>query len=315
MKPLKIAVVGAGAIGAFYGSTLARAGHEVHFLLRSNSEAVAENGFFITTPKSSFHCHPVQTHSTTAEIGACDLVIIALKTTANALFPSLLPPLYEQGRTTLLTLQNGMGNVEALAAIFGAENVAAGLCSVCINRSPPCKIDAFELGVIQFAEMTGPARQRTHALAALFEASGTRCKAVDSLNKALWLKLCWNIPFNALAILGGNITTDRIIASPTLRDLAQTLMHEVAAAANANGAEITEKHIATQLATVNTLGAYKPSSLIDHLANRPLEIDSIWGEPLRRARAKNIPTPTLACIHSLLTHLNSTRTPSTAASQ
>jgi 2-dehydropantoate 2-reductase len=130
---------------------------------------------------------------------------------------------------------------------------------------------------------------------------------VDSLERALWLKLCWNIPFNALSILGGGITTDRIIASPPLRELAETLMREVVSAAVAHDVELSEKHIAVQIATVATLGAYKPSSLIDYLAGRPLEVDSIWGEPLRRARAKNIPMPALVCVHALLRHLNSSR--------
>jgi 2-dehydropantoate 2-reductase len=300
--PLKIAVVGAGAIGGYYGTCLALAGHDVRFLLRSDLEVVRRNGIRITTPHESFSV-AVNAFASTAEIGPCDLVVIALKTTANGRFADLLPPL-DNGTTNFLTLQNGMGNAEALATIFGKERVTAGLCFVCINRIASGIIENYQLGQIRFAEAVGAATERTRALAKLFAVSGSDCKTVDSLDKALWLKLCWNIPFNGIAVAAGGITTDQIAASPPLCAFALALMRELQEAAAKYGVAISERHIEAQLASIATMGAYKPSSLVDHLAGRPLEIDAIWGEPLRRGQAHGLPMGNLAALHNLLRHLS-----------
>ncbi|MDR3229320.1 MAG: 2-dehydropantoate 2-reductase [Puniceicoccales bacterium] len=301
-RPLKIAVVGAGAIGAYYGCRLAHAGHDVRFLLRSDLDAVRQNGFQITAPDLAFRLHTVQAFATTAEIGTSDLVIIALKTTANARFGELLPPL-DNGKTIFLTLQNGMGNTEALAQLFGAERVTAGLCFVCVNRVAAGVIENYELGNIRFAEALGAATPRTRALVELFAPTGGDCKTVDSLERALWTKLCWNIPFNGLAIAGGGITTDRILASPPLRELVLGLTREVQAAAAAFGVQISDRHIESQISSAREMGAYKPSSLIDFLAGRPVETEAIWGEPLRRGQSKGVAMGRLECLFALLQHL------------
>src|SRR5947207_15862182 len=113
---MKIAVVGCGAVGSFYGGSLARAGQEVHFLLRYDYEVVHRKGLWIRSPRGDFHVRPRCARSP-EEIGPCDLVLIGLKTTANDQFPRLLPPLAGPA-TAMLTLQNGLGNEEQLARSF-----------------------------------------------------------------------------------------------------------------------------------------------------------------------------------------------------
>src|SRR5436305_14214616 len=105
---MKIAVVGCGAVGSYYGARLARAGEEVHFLLRSDYEVVRSNGVAVRSPQGDFRVRP-RCARAQQEIGASDLVIIGLKTTANDQFERLLPPLVASN-TTVLTLQNGLGN-------------------------------------------------------------------------------------------------------------------------------------------------------------------------------------------------------------
>src|SRR5687768_11861016 len=104
---MKIAVVGCGAIGSYYGAKLRHAGADVHFLLRSDYEAVRRNGVFIESPDGNFNTHPCCAQKP-EEIGESDLVLVGLKTTANDQFPNLLPPLVGK-RTAVLTLQNGLG--------------------------------------------------------------------------------------------------------------------------------------------------------------------------------------------------------------
>src|SRR5215472_14331915 len=116
---MKIAVVGPGALGSYYGAKLARAGEEVHFLLRSDYDAVKRHGVSIHSPEGDFNIRP-KCAKTPDEIGPSDLVLVALKTTANDQFPKLLPALVGPN-TAVLTLQNGLGNEEELAKLFPVE--------------------------------------------------------------------------------------------------------------------------------------------------------------------------------------------------
>src|SRR5215472_5844980 len=113
---MKIAVVGPGAVGSYYGAKLCRAGQDVHFLLRSDYDAVRRNGVSIHSQEGDFNVRP-RCARTPEEIGESDLVLVALKTTANGEFPKLLPALVGT-RTAVLTLQNGLGNEEALTGLL-----------------------------------------------------------------------------------------------------------------------------------------------------------------------------------------------------
>lgn len=302
VAPMKIAVVGAGAVGAWYAAKLALSGHETHFLLRSDLEAVRRDGYTLRDHEKVERLYPVLAHARPEEIGVCDLVIIALKATANDSFRSLITPLVGE-HTTLLTLQNGMGNAEALGALFGLERVMAGLCFVCLNRTAPGVIENYHQGKIAFGEAVGPVTERTRKITEAFERAGVVVQSADSLEEILWRKLCWNIPFNGLAIAAGGITTDKIMASPELVAEARALMEDVQSAARARGFEIPDEFLDSQFKLTREMDAYKPSSLIDYLAGRPVEVDAIWGYPLRRARAVGVDTPHLAALHARLVAL------------
>src|SRR5262245_39671879 len=114
-----IAVVGCGALGSFYGAKLARAGERGTFLLRSDFDVVREHGAFIRSRDGDFHVRPATANSPEA-IGPVDVVIIALKSTANDQLPRLLPPLVG-AQTAVLTLQNGLGNEDVLAQFLPAR--------------------------------------------------------------------------------------------------------------------------------------------------------------------------------------------------
>src|SRR5437773_6985044 len=132
---MKIAVVGCGALGSFYGAKLCQLGEEVHFLLRSDYEAVRRKGVSVRSPSGDFHVQPRYAKAP-EEIGPSDFVLIGLKTTANDQLARLLPPLVGP-QTAILTLQNGLGNEERLAALFPPDQIMGGLAFVCLNRVEP----------------------------------------------------------------------------------------------------------------------------------------------------------------------------------
>ena len=125
----RIAVVGSGAIGGYYGAKLAYYGRDVHFLMRGDLQPVRRFGLAIKSKSENIRVAKVNCYNSSEEIGPCDLVLIALKATANDALLELIPPLLHE-RTMLLTLQNGLGNEEFLSRHFGGERVLGGLCFV-----------------------------------------------------------------------------------------------------------------------------------------------------------------------------------------
>ncbi len=297
LPDFRIAVVGAGAVGGYYGAMLARRGRRVHFLMRRDLEHVRRRGLRIRSRQGDFHLQGLRCAGTTGEIGPVDLVIIALKATNNESLEELIPPLLKE-ETMLLTLQNGLGNEEFLAARFGADRVMGGLCFVCLNRTAPGEITHIGQGRIALGELGGFVLPRTHEVGSEFKRCGVVCSVVESLVRERWRKLVWNVPFNGLAIAGGGIDVARILADGNLLGRTRRLMREVIEGARALGFEIPASFAEDNLARTKAMGAYRPSSLIDYQEGRAVEVEAIWGEPLRRAVAAGAEMPELERLYA-----------------
>jgi len=302
----RIAIVGAGAVGAYYGARLARAGCDVSFLFRSDYDAVRANGLTVSTHSGAdqtekFRIKPVAAFRRTDDIGPVDLVVIGLKATAAGVIPEVVPCLLGE-ETAILTLQNGLGADESLASQFGARRVLGGLCFVCLNRIAPATVACYHPGSIALGEFGRPAGDRARAIGDAFCRAGVDCRVTDNLTEMRWRKLIWNVPFNGLAITGGGVTTGQILADVGLRAEALSLMTEIQSAARAMGYDVPDEFLQHQIEITAPMGAYKPSSLVDYLDGREVEIEAIWGEPLRRAHALGVATPHLAALYDTLQH-------------
>jgi 2-dehydropantoate 2-reductase len=292
----RVAVVGAGAVGGYYGAKLARAGEDVAFLSRTHCRRWREDGITVRSVDGDFRVPEADAHERPETMGPADWVIIAIKATANHLLPGLLAPLVGPG-TRLLTLQNGLGNDDLLAGHFGPERVLGGLCFTCINRTPDGVIHHLGQGHITLGEYQRPAGPDAARIAEAFNRAGVPARASDCLEALQWRKLVWNIPFNGLAVAEGGLDTEALLAMPEGEERTRTLMKEVIAVAARLGHEFPADLIDQQISVTRTMGAYRPSSLIDFLEGRPVETEAIWGEPLRRARSLGVPTPALEALH------------------
>jgi len=317
---MKIAVVGCGAVGSYYGAKLCRAGHEVHFLLRSDFEEVRRQGVWIESAEGPFHVQPLCARAP-QEIGHADLVLIALKTTANHVLQQMLPPLTGP-QTAVLTLQNGLGNEAIVAAIAGTEKTMGGVCFVCLNRVAPGRILHLAHGNIALGEYGRPPQARTHQMAQAIAGAGVPCKVAENLTQVRWEKLVWNIPFNGLGVAGaagldavlhgrippgtpllGCLTTDVLLAHPGWEKIVRELMMETIATARAQGLNVPETAADHQIERTRQMGAYKASTLLDFENGRELELDGLFLEPLRQARQARVPCPRLAALCAVLTQL------------
>lgn len=293
MENKTIAVVGSGSIGLYYGAKLAADGHDVRFLLRSGYEEATQEGIRIfSSGTGDVHLDRPQVFRTPQEIGPVDLVIVAVKATANTALPALLPPLLHEN-TALLTLQNGLGGEEFLAGHFGASRVMGGLCFVCLTRRTAASVGHVGKGTISIGEYNRPPLSRTREIVKALQATGIDSRLVEDLANERWRKLAWNIPFNGLAVATGGKTTDQILADPALHAECRALMDEVIFTANALGHSIEKEYADYHIERTYQMGPYKPSTLVDWLAGNELEIEPIWGEPLRRARETGLDMPHL----------------------
>lgn len=297
-----IAVVGSGALGLYYGARLARVGHAVSFLARSDLTQLRTRGIVVRAPDGHFTLPHITVAAEPEAIGPVDLVMVTLKATANDQLARLLPPLLHAG-TVVLNLQNGIGVDEAVAAVVGAERTVGGVCFVGVNRVEPGIVECQLPGLIVAGECVGAAQARTLELAELFGRAGVKLRVSESLAGERWHKLVWNVPFNGLAVSGGGISTADILGSAELTAEMAALMHEVQTIAAAYGVVIAESFLVDQVERTRAMGAYKPSTLLDFVAGRPLELEPIWGEPLRRAQAKGVPAPRLEALYTALARL------------
>ncbi|MDP6082194.1 MAG: 2-dehydropantoate 2-reductase [Verrucomicrobiota bacterium] len=319
-----IGVVGCGAVGGFYGAKLCQTGCDVHFLLRSDYEAVRENGVRIRTADGDFDANPTAARSP-GEIGLCDLVIVALKSTANHHLGKLLPPLVGE-HTALLTLQNGLGNEIALAALFPDRPILGGMCFVCLNRIEPGVIHHIAHGKIVLGRHGGPPDDLTGAVAKLIRSTGIPVDVSPDLERAHWEKLIWNIPFNGLSVAGAAglaatlagrldhgqpigpcLATDALLDNGPWEQLVTELMDEVIRTGRALGHDLSPGLGEHQRNRTRVMKAYLASTPIDFVRGLPLELDALFRLPLGQAQAAGVETPRLVALCDLLAQLDDLR--------
>lgn len=299
---MRIGIVGAGALGGLYGALLARQGYEVHFLMRRDYEIVRQKGLSVHSYKGDFHLANVNCYRSPAEIGPVDLVFIGLKTTANHCYEELISPLVKED-TLVLSAQNGLGNEEQLAELFGAQRVAGGLAFLCCNRQEPGVIRFLDYGYIHIGNYQRPPDDRLNRFARMMRASDVECTVVDDLALSRWKKLVWNVPFNCMTALL-NISVDKIMGDRNLRQRSLRLMKEVQGAARAHGLIIIDEFLDQMMENSDKMKPYFTSMHLDRLAQRPMEIESILGEPLRRGLAKGLALPEMQQLYDALSELD-----------
>ncbi|MGE5612230.1 MAG: putative 2-dehydropantoate 2-reductase [Bacillota bacterium] len=300
-----VAIIGSGALGSYYGGRLAQHGHDVHFLLRSDYGVVVRNGLSIRSCHGDFALPSsvLRVYNDPHRMPRADLVIVTLKATANDQYEALIRPLIKDN-TVILTLQNGLGNEERLAELFGTEHILGGLAFVCVNRIAPGVIHHLDYGLIRVGEFIEGNTANAERIVRLFTGSRIECNVLQSLRYGRWEKLVWNVPFNGLgAVL--DMATDRLLAQASGEELVRRIMGEVVAAAAAWGIHLPPDAIEQRIHLTRTMGAYRSSMQIDRALGRPMEVEAILGEPVRAAQRAGIQVPHMATLYHLAAIVNS----------
>lgn len=309
MQRLRIGIVGTGAIGGFYGLMLAKVGHDVHFLLRSEYQAVDANGLRLNSAvHGQLHLQPVQAWGDPAEMPACDWLLVGAKTTSNAQLAPVITRLSRPGARVVL-LQNGLAVEEQLRPLLPDNlHLLGGLCFICTHRTAPGVIEHQAFGAVNLGYHSGPARAGESLAiveegAELFRSAGLESVAMANLQQARWQKLVWNVPYNGLSVLLGAGTT-RLMANADSRALILELMREVVRGAAACGQVLPEGYPEKLLVTTERMPDYLPSMYHDFQHKRPLELQAIYAAPLAAAAAAGCELPKMRMLHQALRFLD-----------
>ena len=301
------AILGTGALGGFYGACLQRSGVDVHFLLKSDREHVSKHGLVVDSKDGDFTLPHVNAYGEAGKMPHCDVVVVALKTTQNHLLPNMLPNVVKDDGVVLV-LQNGLGVEEEVAQIVGSERVMGGLCFLCSNKVGPGHIRHLDYGEITLAEYAAHYQatgvtERMRQIQGDFEVAGIRINLAEDLLLARWQKLIWNIPYNGLSVVL-NAATDELMADAHTRALVEELMREVVAGAAKCDRIIADSFVQKMLDYTVKMKPYRTSMKIDYDERRSLEVETMFGNPLRAAQQAGANLPKIAMLYQQLKFLN-----------
>ena len=301
MNELTYAVVGTGAIGGYYGTKLARAGHDVHFLLHSDYDYVRQHGLKVSSCDGDFMLPNVQVYSDTHAMPKADVVLVGLKSTNQHLLRSLLPPLLKDD-TVVVLIQNGIGLEADVQSWFPGLWLAAGLAFICSAKTEPGHIRHQCYGSINLGNYSCPDKKRIDAILSDFIESGIDAHEVEYA-EARWKKAVWNMPFNGMTV-ALHTQTDQLLSCPATRQLIYEQMMEVINAANALGIiGLDESFAQKMMETTDAMVPYSPSMRLDYDFGRPMEIEYIYTRPIAEARRVGAAMPRLEMLERELKFL------------
>jgi len=297
---MNVLIVGAGAVGALFGSALARQGAQVSVVCRSDYDAVSRDGYDIRSPV--FGDHRFRPERVYREVAECreppDYVVLTSKVLESVDRAALIRPAVGP-RTVIVLIQNGVDIEAPIAAAFPDNELLSSLAFVAVGRSAPGRVNHLSLGSLilgRYPEGVTPAAQ---ALAAAFEAGKVPCKLTENVVGARWQKAVWNAVFNPISILGGVLDTNAMLRTEAEVQFARRAMQEVCDVAQAAGHPQSPGLIEQMLATTRAMPAYKTSMALDYENGRPMEIEAILGNTVRAGRKIGVATPNLDAIYAL----------------
>lgn len=285
----KIAVIGAGAVGGYFGGMLARAGAPVVFVGRPDFvDAVKRAGLLLDTLQFKEHVKIEASSELSAASGA-QILLFCVKTTDTAATAKALAPFVAKD-AVVVSMQNGVDNAEQIRAASGLHALPA---AVYVAASVPAPGAVKHVGRGDL--VLGPKNMATERVAAVFERAGVACKISEHLAAELWTKLVWNCGLNAISALG-KATYGEIIASADARQLVEGAIFEVLFVAKAAGVHLPlfddpQAALTGAYKVAQSMAATRSSTAQDMMRGKKTEIDSLNGFIVRKGRELRVPTP------------------------
>jgi len=309
-RPLHILIAGAGAVGCYYGARWQHAGHRVTFLARGdNLQTLQSHGLHLDSIAGNLTLPSIDAVAT-PPAHPVDVVVVTVKAYATDTIIAQIRPAVGPA-TVILSLQNGIGNEERLAAACGDAHIAGGIAFIGAERVGAGHIRHTAAGWLTIGPWTRSAAAPVAALQQALNRGGVECRYSEHIRRDLWQKLMWNAAFNTTTCLTGT-PAHALLAHTAGEALVVDAMREVQRVAAAEGITLSDQALDDFLATTRNMGPVRTSMLVDREAGRRLEREAISGELLRRARAHGIEIPVQQVLYALLATLEYDTTTSTS---
>jgi len=298
---MRIAVIGAGGVGGYFGARLAAAGEDVVFVQRgAHLRAMQESGLELTSALGDVRLGKVQAVADARGVAPVDMVLVTVKSNdteaAAGMVLALLKP-----DTGVVSLQNGVENEARLAAIMGSERVLGGVAYILsLIEKPGCIAHKGPFARLQFGEMDGRRSPRAEALLAACRRAGIDAEIPGDVTSAIWTKFVGLCPHNGMTALT-RLAIGPIRDDPDCRDLLVRAAFEVIAVAKARGVCLAEAVTRDPMRVFAAAPADMTSSMHHDLTHgKPLELDWLNGAVVRLGRAAGVATPVNGFIYAAL---------------
>ena len=298
---MKIAVMGSGGVGAYYGGLLACDNHDVYFVARgAHLEAIRQHGLQIKSVHGDFSIFPAQATDNPTEIGSADLVLFCVKTPATDPAAQAIQPIIGE-HTTLISLQNGIDAAERIGAQIGMAHVLGGATWISSSIEAPGVVrQVSQFRRVVLGELNGVLTPRLQQIRQAFSQAGITAEATSDILKVLWTKFTFIAAVSGIGALVRLEMGDYRSVPETRRVLIQ-LMREVEAVGRARGVRLDGDVVEQTLDFIDQSAPHiKPSMQRDFEAGRPSELDSMLGIIGREGRKMGVSTPAADTLYALL---------------
>ncbi len=301
---MKIAIVGAGAMGSIYAGLFAEAGHEVWAIdiWRDHVDAINRDGLRVEGASGDRVVTGIRATANTAEAGECDLYVLATKAAGVGPAAEAIAPLMGP-ESIVLTIQNGLGAGERIARFMPTDCVLLGVADgFGASMRGPGHVHHNAMNLIRIGEMNGGLTERLERITGIWREAGFNARAFADIEQLIWGKYICNVAFSGPCTVF-DYTLGELMADPAAWEIARGCAREVAALAAARKIAVDYGDPAEYIdAFGRRMPAARPSMLLDHHAGRRSEIDAINGMAVELGRELGIPTPYNEVLTAIIRH-------------
>jgi len=295
----KVLIIGAGAIGGFYGALLAKAGAEVAVVCHSDYDHVKQQGFIIESYIfGTWTFTPSHVLKSAADYqDTADYVLLCTKVIPSIDRVALIRPAVT-ANTAIVFIQNGVEIEQEIVDAFPENEIISGLAYICSHKTKQGKILHQAYGRLALGTLPDSVSHKTARLCELFEHAGIECNTTENIVTERWKKCVWNAPFNPLSVLSGGLSTLDILKSQEA--FVRCIMQEICRIAEAVGHQLPDTIIDVNIAITYGMLPYKTSMLLDYENGRLMETEVILGNALRAGKRAGLKIPYLESIYALM---------------
>lgn len=302
-----VLIVGAGAVGCYYGWKLSQVGASVSTVSRSDYDIVKSSGIQIQTDKGVFIFNPDEVVRSTGDYTKiADYVIVCLKVLPEIDVVEILRPVVSK-ETVIVLIQNGIGIEKKISSSFTDNELISSIAYIASSKVDVGVVRQQDYSKLVMGNYPKGINEKTKFLCSLFEESGVPCFTTENIEAKRWEKLLWNIPFNSMSVIGSSATTEDMINTKETESLAINIMKEVLDVAKSTGNELPYDLVEKNMELTRNMKPYKTSMLLDYENGRQLEIDAILGNVIGIANENSVNVPYVTSLYSLLKLLTRAR--------